>query len=191
MGNKICHCDSQTRNYAVILSPTTILGMYVITRTVSSDHRGTFTRIFDAEEFSRHGLCASFEQFAVSGNLVRGTLRGLHFQADPLDEVKIVRCVKGLIFDVVVDIRQDSPTRGEYFSLTLCASDDRLLYIPQGCAHGYVTLEDDVQLEYLISAPYRPASARGIHWKSPSLAIPWPIEPAVISEQDCTWPEFL
>lgn len=158
--------------------------------TVNIDERGSFSRIFDAQEFAKAGLCTEFKQFAASGNLRSGTLRGLHYQEEPFSEVKLVRCISGAVFDIVVDLRPTSSTRGEHIAVQLDAADNRVLYIPQGCAHGYMTLHENSQLEYMISAPYRPDSARGVLWSSPALAISWPSDPSVISQRDRNWPEF-
>ena len=175
----------------MICSETEINGVFLLRRSESRDERGTFFRIFDADEFAAVGLCSVYKQFAVSTNHVRGTLRGLHFQAEPYAESKVVRCLQGRIFDVIVDLREASPTRGKHVAVELAADDGRFVYIPQGCAHGFLTLADDSHVEYMISASYHPESGRGFHWDSPALAIAWPSAPVMISDRDRTWPEFV
>ncbi len=174
----------------MICSETELEGVFVLRRSESRDERGTFLRLFDADEFAAVGLCSLYKQFAVSTNHRRGTLRGLHFQDSPHAESKVVRCVQGRIFDVIVDLRDASPTRGKHVTVELAAADNRLVYIPQGCAHGFFTLEDHSHVEYMISASYHPDLGRGFRWDSPALAIAWPSVPTVISDRDRTWPEF-
>ncbi|MHB8462824.1 MAG: dTDP-4-dehydrorhamnose 3,5-epimerase family protein [Vulcanimicrobiaceae bacterium] len=175
----------------MIRSETELEGVFLLRRSGSRDERGTFFRIFDADEFVAMGLCSLYKQFAVSTNHAEGTLRGLHFQTEPFAETKIVRCVRGTIFDVVVDYREASPTRGKYVAFELAADDGRFVYIPPGCAHGFFTLEDNSHIEYMISESYYPELGRGFRWDSSALAIAWPGVPKVISDRDRTWPEFV
>ena len=170
---------------------TPLRGVFVIGLEPFSDERGFFGRTWCRREFDAHGLDASVAQCNVSFNARAGTLRGLHFQAAPHEEIKLVRCVAGAIFDVVVDLRPESPTFRGHFTVTLSAQNRRSLYIPGGFAHGFQTLEDDSVLQYHISAAYHPDSGFGIHWDDPTLAIPWPIRPpTVISSRDNALPRL-
>ena len=157
----------------------------------SKDERGFFARVFDEASFAAAGLQTSFPQWSVSFNHVRGTLRGLHWQAAPGAEAKIVRCTQGAIFDVALDVRSGSPTRGRWVAAELSADNHDALYIPAGFAHGFKTLTDDAEVLYNISELHRPDLARGIRWDDPDLAIVWP-DPGqlVISDRDRELPWF-
>ena len=150
----------------------------------SVDERGSFTRTFCADEFAARGLEPRVAQCSVSANDRRGTLRGMHLQLAPSEETKVVRCARGAIFDVVVDLRAGSPTLGKWLGLELRAGLGRSLYVPVGCAHGYLVLEDDTEVEYLISAAYAPEHQRGVRWDDPAIAIGWPFVPTVVAERD-------
>ena len=154
------------------------------------DERGFFARSFCTDEFTRQGLAAPISQCSVSFNTRRGTLRGLHYQARPHDEEKLVRCTAGGIFDVVVDIRRDSPTFCRWHGEELTAGNRRALYIPKGCAHGFITLAEDTEVLYMISVTYAPGFARGLRWNDPAFGIRWPAQPAVISARDAGYPPF-
>jgi dTDP-4-dehydrorhamnose 3,5-epimerase len=153
-----------------------------------ADERGYFARTFCAEEFAAHGLVSGVSQCSVSFNRKRGTLRGMHFQAAPHDEQKLVRCVSGAIFDVIVDIRPESPTRRRWFGVELTAANRRSLYIPQGFAHGFITLADDTEVFYSMSVPHVAGAARGLRWSDPLLGIRWPLQPMVMSTRDAEYP---
>lgn len=170
--------------------PLELAGAFLIEDEPARDERGWFARTFCGEEFSRRGLSAVVAQCSVSHNARRGTLRGLHYQGAPHEEAKLVRCARGRLFDVILDLRDGSPTRGKWLSLELSAAEGRSLYVPEGFAHGFQTLEDDTQVFYQISRPYRPESARGVRWDDPKLAIPWPPGPRVISKKDAALPLF-
>jgi dTDP-4-dehydrorhamnose 3,5-epimerase len=163
-------------------------GAFLIDMTPVADERGYFARTFCAEEFAAQGLGSVVSQCSVSFNPKRGTLRGMHFQAAPHDEQKLVRCVSGGIFDVIVDLRAESPTRHQWFGVELTASNRRSLYIPQGFAHGFVTLTDDAEVFYSMSAPHVPGAARGLRWNDPALGIRWPLQPAIMSTRDAEYP---
>ncbi|MFP4229388.1 MAG: dTDP-4-dehydrorhamnose 3,5-epimerase, partial [Salinivenus sp.] len=152
--------------------------------------RGHFARAFCQKEFAAHGLTQSVAQANVSFNHERGTLRGMHYQAAPYQEVKIVRCTRGAIFDVAVDVRPDSSTYGNWMGVTLTPENGRAFYVPEGCAHGYLCLEDDSEVLYLTSAFYAPEAERGLRYDDPAIGIEWPIEVAVMSEKDRRWPAF-
>lgn len=153
------------------------------------DERGFFARTWCEEEFAARGLEARTVQVNLSHNVRRGTLRGLHYQAAPHAEAKVVTCLRGALWDVVVDLREGSPTRRRWHAVELRAGAPRSLYVPKGFAHGFQTLEDDTLLLYQMSDFYHPASARGVRWDDPSLAIPWPqVPPPEISERDRAHP---
>jgi dTDP-4-dehydrorhamnose 3,5-epimerase len=157
---------------------------YIIEPERLEDERGFFARTYCRDEFLSRGLNPHFVQCSISHNRFRGTLRGMHLQASPHEEAKLVRCTQGAIFDVIVDLRPGSPTRRRWFSAELTAANARMLYVPEGCAHGFLTLSDDAQVFYQISTPYRPESSRGFRWDDPSVAIGWPEPPAIVSARD-------
>ncbi len=163
---------------------TPIPGAFLIEPEPVTDERGSFTRTFCRDELARRALETAVAQCSVSHNRRRGTLRGLHYQAAPQDEVKLVRCTRGAIFDVIVDLRPGSAAFGTWFGARLDADSGRQLYVPRGVAHGYLTLADDTEVAYSISAPYHAELQRGLRWDDPSVAIAWPGEVIVISERD-------
>jgi dTDP-4-dehydrorhamnose 3,5-epimerase len=172
----------------MIFKESTLAGAYTIELARVDDERGFFARTYCAEEFAARGLPAQMPQCSVSFNSRKGTLRGLHFQAAPHTEEKLVRCTAGAIFDVIVDLRVDSPTQRRWFATELTADNRRSLFIPRGFAHGFITMRDDTEVLYMISVPYAPGHDRGVRWNDPALAIQWPIEPAVISARDAGYP---
>ena len=169
---------------------TQLSGVWLIEAEPARDHRGFFARTFCTDEFARHGLVASFVQHSISHSSRRGTLRGMHFQIEPHAEVKVVSCLKGGIWDVVIDLRPESPGFGKHLGVELTAENRRQLYIPKGFAHGFITLADDTDVGYLISQFYEPLAARGVRYNDPRFAIAWPLAPAVVSDKDMTWPDF-
>jgi dTDP-4-dehydrorhamnose 3,5-epimerase len=174
----------------VIFTATALPGVVIVEPEARADERGLFARTFCAREFAAHGLETRVAQSSVSFNPRRGTLRGLHYQAPPHAEAKLVRCTRGEIFDVALDLRPDSPAFKRHVALVLTAADRRALYVPPGCAHGFETLADDCEVLYQISEFHVPESARGVRWDDPAFAIPWPLPPAVISERDRGYPDF-
>jgi dTDP-4-dehydrorhamnose 3,5-epimerase len=170
---------------------TPLPGAYVIELEPVHDERGFFARTWCRDELAEQGLVAELAQCSLSRNARRGTLRGLHFQRPPHEETKIVRCVAGAIFDVIVDLRRASESHGRWFGAELTAESGRALYIPAGFAHGFQTLTDGADVEYAISVPYAPGFSDGVAWDDPAFAIDWP--PAgerVISERDRSWPRY-
>lgn len=163
-------------------------GAWIVDPVPAEDERGWFARTFCVREFADYGLETRFVQHSTSLSRRARTLRGLHFQEEPHGEVKIVSCAQGAIFDVIVDMRRSSLTRLQWTAVELSARNGRRLYIPKGFAHGFITLCDDVIVNYLISEFYEPAAARGLRYDDPVLAIEWPCQPAVISERDLAWP---
>lgn len=168
-----------------------IHGAWVIELDRRQDERGYFARSFCAQEYAAHGIDARVAQCSVSYNEVRGTLRGLHYQAAPHEEGKTVRCRAGAIFDVIADLRRASPTRHRWFGVELAAERGTALYVPAGCAHGFLTLADQTAVDYFIDTDYVPHAARGIRWDDPTLAITWPFTPVRISGRDRAFPGLL
>ncbi len=172
------------------LTETPLEGLYLVEATPHADDRGLFARVYDEDAFRSAGLCCDWPQSSLSFNTVRGTLRGLHYQADPHPEPKLVRCARGRIFDVAVDIRPESRTFRQWFGAELSADIRNALYIPAGFAHGFITLDDASEVHYQIGERYRPDLARGLRWNDTAFGIRWPIEPRVISQRDATYPDF-
>ena len=152
--------------------------------------RGFFARIWSSAEFAGLGLAAALAECSVSFNPHRGTLRGLHYQVPPHEEAKFITCVRGAIWDVIVDLRVDSPTYRSWHGVTLTADHLEALYVPEGFAHGFLTLSDDVLVLYQISEPYDPSCARGVRWDDPAFAIEWPAIPTIIGTRDQTIPDL-
>lgn len=165
-------------------------GVFVLEPDPIADERGFFARTFDRDDFIARGLPAEFVQWSTSYNRRAGTLRGLHYQRAPHAETKLVRCIAGSIFDVVVDLRPTSPTYRRWMAETLSAGNRHALYIPEGCAHGFLTLEEHAEVQYFISEPYRPESAAGVRWDDPALGIAWPKPVQVISGRDAGYPDL-
>ncbi len=169
----------------MILTALALSGAYRIEPELRTDERGFFTRIWCAQEFATYGLKTNFVQSSISSNRLRGTLRGLHYQADPHAETKLVRCIRGAAFDCLVDLRPHSATYKHWCACELTADNRHAVYIPAGLAHGFQTLTDDTELLYEITAYSEPTAARGVIWNDPTLAIAWPIvPPTVISQKD-------
>ncbi len=174
----------------MIFSPSTLPGVWSIAPERHEDERGYFARTYCAREFAEHGLDPQLVQHSLSYNRRRGTLRGMHFQAPPHAENKIVTCSRGEIYDVVLDLRAQSPAFGRWTAFTLSADNGEAVFIPAGCAHGFITLADDTTVRYDISAYHVPEAARGVRFDDPAFAIAWPLAPAVISERDLAFPPF-
>lgn len=169
---------------------TKIEGTRLIELEPVSDTRGFFTRTFCEREFASHGLHTSFVQHSTSHTVAQGSIRGMHFQRAPVGEVKVVSCLRGAIYDVVIDLRASSPTHGRWQAFELSAENQRRLYIPVGFAHGYQTLTDDAEVAYLISEFYTPEAASGVRYDDSAFAIDWPLPVASISEKDKSWPDY-
>jgi len=165
-------------------------GVYRIEIEPIVDERGFFARSFCRREWEARGLNPCIAQCNISRNDRRGTLRGMHYQADPHAEAKLIRCTRGRVFDVVIDLRAASPTFARWVSVELSSEEPRMLYVPEGCAHGFQTLADDTEVFYLMSAFYEPEAARGVRWDDPLFDIPWPLPVSVISVRDRTYPLF-
>ena len=169
---------------------TKLPGVFEIHLEPLPDERGFFARCWCQEEFENMGLNTRVAQCSVSFNTRKGTLRGIHYQAAPYSETKVVRCTRGAIYDVVVDLRPDSPAFKEWVAVVLTASNRHMVYVPEGCGHGLMTLEDETEVFYQISKFYNPKSARGVRWDDPAFQIAWPEKVEVISEKDRTYPDF-
>lgn len=164
---------------------TSIPGVWQVDMQRLEDPRGWFARSWCAAEFASQGLVTHIEQCSSSFNKVKGTLRGMHWQARPHMEAKVVRCTRGSVFDVALDLRPESPTYRQWTAAELSSENGRALYIPEGCAHGFQTLEDNTEISYLISTAYHPASSRGCRWDDPSLGVQWPLPHlAILSDKD-------
>jgi dTDP-4-dehydrorhamnose 3,5-epimerase len=168
--------------------PTSLTGAWLIELEPREDERGFFARTFCEHEFATHGLNVRWPQMNLTGTLRRGMIRGLHYQADPKPEIKLIRCSAGAIFDVVADVRPGSPTFGRWEAHELTAGNRRQLYVPGGFAHGFQCLQDRSEVFYLMSESYEPALARGIRWDDPTLSIRWPLPDPILSERDRALP---
>lgn len=188
MGRALRGGQPGTVDILMRLEPLSIPGAYRIVPAPVRDERGSFTRWYDVEVFRAHRLELPDVQGGVSYNALRGTLRGLHFIPEAEGEAKLVRCTRGRIFDVVVDLRPASSAFGRWISAELSPQTAEALYIPRGCAHGFVSLEDESDVVYQFSMPFRQGVERGIRWDDPDIGIEWPLEPVVISERDRTLP---
>ena len=174
----------------MLFRETRIKGAYVIDLDFRADNRGFFARAWCQKEFQTQGLSTRLAQVNVSFNARKGTLRGMHFQLPPCQEAKVVSCTRGGIYDVIVDLRHDSPTYMQWVAVELTAGNRRLLYVPEGCAHGFQTLDDNSELLYLMSEFYSPEHARGARYNDPSFAIVWPLPAECLSEADRAWPDY-
>ena len=170
---------------------TPLAGAFLVDVDPVRDGRGFFARTWCRREMEDRGLDAHVEQCSVSYNARRGTLRGMHWQAAPHEETKIVRCSRGAVHDVILDLRPGSPTRARWFAVELRAHEHRALYVPAGLAHGFQTLADDTEVAYQMSQPHHPQSARGVRWDDPAFAIEWPAAPErIVSARDLSYPDW-
>ena len=174
----------------MLFSETPLSNAFVIDLEQKPDSRGFFARSFCAAEFEAHGLKPVVAQCNLSFNHRRGTLRGMHYQVPPAAEAKLVRCTRGAIYDVIVDLRPESPTYLRWESVELRAGEHRMLYVPERFGQGFITLEDETEVTYQVSAPYTPEAGDGIRYDDPALGIEWPLDVRVISEKDRSWPPF-
>jgi dTDP-4-dehydrorhamnose 3,5-epimerase len=174
----------------VLFRETKLSGAFIIELERRNDDRGFFARTFCEREFAEHGLPTRFPQCNLSRNLKARTMRGMHYNAAPDRESKLVRCASGAIYDVIIDLRAASPTRYAWFGIELSAELGNALFIPEGMVHGFLTLTDATDVFYHMGAFFEPNAARGIRWNDPRFAIEWPAEPRVISERDATYPDF-
>jgi len=168
--------------------PTKLGGAFIIEPQRLEDERGFFARTFCQREFEQYGLNPRIVQCSISFNRKRGTLRGMHYQVAPHEEAKLVQCMRGAIYDVIIDLRPASPTFTQWFAVELNAENRRALYIPEGVAHGFQTLTDDSEIFYQISEFHDAACMRGVRWDDPMFGVVWPLSPSIISHSDQSWP---
>jgi dTDP-4-dehydrorhamnose 3,5-epimerase len=174
----------------VIFKPTDLPGAYVIELEKHEDTRGYFARTFCEKEFAARGLETRIAQCSVSFNQRKGTLRGMHYQVAPFEEVKLVRCSRGAIFDVIIDLRRGSPAFKKHFAVRLDEQSGTMVYVPAGCAHGFQTLEDETEVFYQMSQVYSAEHGRGVRWNDPAFGICWPDAERIILERDRNYPDF-
>lgn len=175
----------------VIFHETDLEGAFVIEIEKLEDHRGFFARSWCQKEFETHNLVSNVKQANVSYNKTKGTLRGMHYQISPYEETKLVRCTKGEIYDVIIDLRTSSSTHCQWIGVKLTAENYKMLYVPKNFAHGFITLKDNTEVTYQVSQFYTPGSERGIRWNDPAFSIDWPIEARMISDKDRNWPDYI
>lgn len=175
----------------MIFSPTLLHGAFILELDRQNDDRGYFARTWCRRELEQAGLNASLAQCSVSYNLRRQTLRGMHWQAPPYAEVKIVRCTRGAIWDVIIDLRPESPTYMRHLGLELTAECGHALYVPEGMAHGFMTLDDECEVSYQMSQFHEPAAARGVRWNDPAFGIVWPLREPILHPRDAAYPDFV
>lgn len=166
---------------------TSLNDAYIVEIESIEDKRGFFARGWDSDEFKQVGLCEHIEHCNISFNKQKGTLRGMHYQASPFEEVKMIRCIQGSIFDAIIDLRPASSTFKKWYGVTLSATNHKMLYVPENFAHGFITLDDNVEVFYMVSQKYSKEHERGIRWNDPEFNISWPIEPTIISDKDTSW----
>lgn len=170
---------------------TELKGAFIIDVQSLEDERGFFARAWCEKEFKKHGLVSRMVQANISVNKKKGTLRGLHYQVAPFEEAKLMRCTRGAIFDVIIDLRPESPTYKSWLGVELTTKNHKMLYIPEGFAHGYQTLEDDTEVFYQVSQFYSPESERGVNWGDPIFEVEWPItDDIIISAKDKNWANY-
>lgn len=174
----------------MIFQDTGLAGSWLVDLEKKGDERGFFARFFCEDEFSSKGLETDFVQINTSLSVEAGTLRGMHYQLPPAGEVKVVRCIKGALWDCIIDLRPDSPTYQKWYGAELNENNRTMLYVPRGFAHGFITLCANTEALYLVSNRYAPNAERGLRWNDPALAIEWPRTPAEISVKDQSWPDF-
>ncbi len=194
IGEKCCSRSAEPQNKhkenEMIFTETKLKDAYVIEIQKFEDDRGFFGRTFCQKEFEKYGLNSNVSQANVSFNKKKGTLRGMHYQADPYGEVKLVRCTRGAIYDVIIDVRPGSPTFKQWIGVELTAGNYMMLYVPEKFAHGFQTLVDETEVIYQVSQFYTPGSERGIRYDDPAFRVHWPLAVQVISDKDRSWPDY-
>lgn len=191
MGWPFCGTNSRSDDLSVIFLPTSLAGAFILELDRRNDDRGYFARTWCQREFEEQGLNSSLVQCSVSHSLRRQTLRGMHWQASPHGEVKIVRCTRGAIWDVIIDLRPESLTYMSHLGVELTAESGRALYVPEGVAHGFVTLVDGSEVFYQMSKFHEPAFARGVRWNDPAFAIEWPVSAPILHPRDAAYPDYV
>ncbi|MEM6348159.1 MAG: dTDP-4-dehydrorhamnose 3,5-epimerase [Bacteroidota bacterium] len=174
----------------MIFTETKLKGAFIVDIKGFQDDRGLFSRVYCQREFEEHGLNAKVVNTNVSRSVYKGTLRGMHFQRQPMAECKLVRCTNGALYDVIIDLRPGSPTYKEWIGVELNEDNYRMLFVPEGFAHGFQTLVDQTEATYQVSQFYAPDHEGGVRWNDPTFGIEWPLEPTVMSDKDKNWPDF-
>ena len=174
----------------MIFTATRLKDAYILDLEKLEDHRGFFARVWCQKEFADQGLTPRMVQANLSSNSTKATLRGLHYQVAPYSEAKLVRCLKGALYDVIIDLRPDSPTYKQWLGVELTAENYKMLYVPEGFAHGFQTLTDDTQVFYQVSQCYTPGAERGVRYDDAAFGIEWPLATCVISDKDKSWPDY-
>jgi dTDP-4-dehydrorhamnose 3,5-epimerase len=187
MGRKICCAHTRGENYLMLFTETKLKGSYIIEIEKIEDERGFFARSWDKKEFEIRELNPNLVQCDISFNSKKGILRGMHYQKEPFEEAKLVRCTKGRIFDVIVDLRKDSPSKNDWYGIELSQSNHKMIYVPKGFAHGFQTLEENSEVFYQMSQEYMEKHATGKKWNSKDFKISWPILPPILSKKDENW----
>jgi dTDP-4-dehydrorhamnose 3,5-epimerase len=173
------------------IEPAAVIGVMLVSVEPHVDDRGLFARTYDAATFAAAGLPVNWPQCNVSWNRSRGTLRGMHYQRTPFEEPKLVRCTAGRIFDVAIDLRSGSPTYCGWVGVELSRERRTALLIPAGCAHGFLTLEDEAEVFYMMGEVFHPEAAAGVRWNDPAFGIEWPLAPTTMADRDASWPDFV
>lgn len=190
MGREIRGAHPGSTGTVMIFHETKLAGAYVVEIELLADERGFFARTWCEDEFRALRLNTHIAQCNVSYSKVKGTVRGMHYQAAPYEEAKLIRCTKGAIFDVIIDLREGSPTFAKHVAVVLSEQNRKMLYVPEGLAHGFQTLEDETEVFYQMSQAYVPGYARGVRWDDPAFGIQWPEDVRVISQRDRSYPDF-
>jgi dTDP-4-dehydrorhamnose 3,5-epimerase len=172
------------------IEPTALPGVVVVSVAAHVDQRGLFARAYDADTFATAGLPTDWPQCNISWNRSRGTLRGMHLQCPPFEEPTLVRCTSGSIFDVAIDLRPESPTFRHWVGVELSAERRNALFVPGGCAHGFLTLTDNCEIFYMMGETYHSEAAAGVRWNDPAFGVVWPFAPVTMAERDANWPDF-
>jgi dTDP-4-dehydrorhamnose 3,5-epimerase len=175
----------------MIFKETTLKDAFVIELQKREDERGFFARTFCRDEFAAHGLNTVYPQCNMSLSKDKFTLRGFHYQIDGAEEAKVVRCIRGALLDVIIDVRKGSPSYGQHLAVELTADNYVALYVPEGFAHSFITLEENTEAFYMVSAMYTPGKERGIRWNDPAFGVRWPIDQPIVSEKDANWPDYV
>ena len=175
----------------MLFTETNLEGAFIVDIQKIGDDRGYFGRAYCRKEFMENGLMSEMVQTNVSVNKIKGTLRGFHYQVSPHEEAKLVRCTRGSIYDVIIDLRPDSTTYLKWFGIELSEGNSRMLYVPEKFAHAFITLEDNTAVTYQVSQFYTPGAEAGLRWNDAGFDVRWPLEPKVISEKDQNWPDFI
>jgi len=191
VGGAVYRSHPGSEGLSVIFHETKLKGSYILDLERMEDLRGFFARSWCQREFEAHGLNPRLAQCNISFNTAKGTLRGMHYQGKPFEEAKLIRCSMGAIYDVIVDIRPDSPSFKQNLSVLLTSGNRRMLYVPEGFAHGFLTLEENTEVFYQMSEFYAPECARGFRWNDPAFGIEWPTDVRILSDRDRNYPDFL